>query len=195
MVKILEKKLPKAAFEKLAARLKTLKGTDGADFIIDQMNLDLVGALAGTLVDELEEATIGKLLNDDEKAPPAAGNKRAGEKDAGSILFLQEMMAGGRGYGVILLPRKGVTAVGAAGTNAAPFEEAPPQILDGDHPRERIHKKEKVYALPFRDKETLTLNVAGDGKTPVRILRITPDGVSSRYYPQPEPWKKTITVK
>ena len=195
LVKILEKKLPKAAFEKLAARLKTLKGTDGADFIIDQMNLDLVGALAGTLVDELEEATIGKLLNDDEKAPPAAGNKRAGEKDAGSILFLQEMMAGGRGYGVILLPRKGVTAVGAAGTNAAPFEEAPPQILDGDHPRERIHKKEKVYALPFRDKETLTLNVAGDGKTPVRILRITPDGVSSRYYPQPEPWKKTITVK
>ncbi len=194
-VKIMEKKLPRATYEKLAAKLKTFTDKDGADFLIDQLNLDILGTLAGSLVDGLEEATIGRLFNDAENVGKPTGKKQEAPKAFGSVSYIQEIMGGSKEYGLILLPRKGVTAVEAAGTDGRAFREAPATILTGGNPAERIHKKEKVYVLPFRDKEMLTMSVAGDGSAPVRILKITPEGVSSKDYSQQGEWKKKLTVK
>lgn len=204
LIKILEKKLPKATFEKLAAKLQMFKEEDGADFLIDQLNLDIVGALAGSLVDGLEEATIGKIFNDDENTGQSAkaaesNNKESTnadqQKELGSILYLKEIMAGSKDYGVILIPRKGISSITATGGEESALREAPSHILEGGDPAERIHKNEQVYALPFRAKETLTLSMEGNGKAPVRIIKITPEGVASKTYSQPGGWKKKLTIK
>ncbi len=192
---LLKKKLPKATFEKLTAKLKEFTDKDGADFLIDQLNLDILGALAGSLVDGLEDATIGRLLNDTENTGLSAGNKQDDPKALGSVSYIQEIMSGSKGYGLVLLPRQGITAVDVAGADGNAFREAPATILTGGDPAERIHKINKVYVLPFRDKEKLTMSVSGDGSAPVRILKITPEGISSKDYSQQGEWKKNLTVK